>query len=356
VFETVKGRGAAFNPPNRFEKLRFEPIEIELDPDDELRSIPTIFYKDNSKTILAKNDSPDVGFTYSINPYRGCEHGCIYCYARPSHEYLGFSAGIDFETKIMVKEDAPGLLEHTFRKKSWVPQMVCLSGGTDCYQPVERKLRLTRRCLEVFLKYRNPVSIITKNALIARDVDLLTQLNALNLVSVIITVTSLDADLVRVMEPRTATPRSRLETVRILSTAGIRVTVFAAPVIPGLTDEELPSILREGAANGARFAGYTLLRLPGAVKELFLDWLNRELPDRSKKIINRIKNVREGKLNDPQFSVRMRGKGEYAKIIRELFRASCLKYGLSTKEFALSVNHFRREPGRQLEMFGVESG
>ena len=205
--ETIKGRGAAFNPPNRFEQVRLEPMDIEWKDDEEDRPIQTVFYRDSSKTILAKNDSDDIPFSYSINPYRGCEHGCIYCYARPSHEYLGFSAGIDFETKIMVKLDAPELLEETFNKKSWKPQMVCFSGNTDCYQPVERKLQITRRCLEVFLKHRNPVGLITKNVLIMRDLDIIKELARFNLVFAIVSITSLSADLIRRMEPRTSTPQ-----------------------------------------------------------------------------------------------------------------------------------------------------
>ncbi|MBI4546676.1 MAG: PA0069 family radical SAM protein [Ignavibacteriae bacterium] len=350
--ETIKGRGAAFNPPNRFEKLHLEPLEIELDDEEEARRIPTIFYKDTSKSILAKNNSPDIPFTYSINPYRGCEHGCIYCYARPSHEYLGFSAGIDFETKIMVKEDAPKLLEETFQKKSWQPQMVCFSGDTDCYQPVERKLQITRHCLEVFLKYRNPVGIITKNALITRDLDILKELAALNLVITTISITSFDDELIRKMEPRTSAPYKRLETIETLATHGIPVGVNTAPIIPGLNDKEMPTILKEAAARGAKFAGYVMLRLPGAVEQLFLDWLQRELPDRASKIINRIKEVRGGKLNDPRWGSRFRGEGEIAQTIRDLFHLSCEKYGLNKEEFKFSVEHFRHEPEGQLELFG----
>ena len=350
--ESIKGRGASYNPPNRFEKLYLEPLEIERDSEDDFRSIPTVFYKDTTKSILAKNDSPDIGFTYSINPYRGCEHGCIYCYARPSHEYLGFSAGIDFETKIMVKNDAPKLLEEIFKKKSWQPQMVCFSGDTDCYQPVERKLQLTRRCLEVFLKHRNPVGIITKNALITRDLDILQELHALNLVFVIISITSLDGELIRKMEPRTSAPPKRLETIEILASHGIPVCANVAPIIPGLTDEEMPSILRESAGRGATFASYTMLRLPGAVKQLFLDWLQRELPDRGGKIINRLKDIRGGELNDSRWGIRMRGEGEIAKAIKELFKLNCKKYGLNRAGLQISTEHFRREPESQLEIFG----
>ncbi len=207
-----KGRGASFNTPNRFEKAHFEPLDIEVSYEDE-PTVKTSFFNDTSKSILAKNDSPDLHFAYSINPYRGCEHGCIYCYARPSHEYLGFSAGLDFETKIMVKSDAPRLLEETFRKKSWEPQLVVFSGNTDCYQPVERKLQLTRKCLEVFLEHRNPVGIISKNALILRDMDIFQEMAKLNLVHITISITSLDAELIRKMEPRTSTPAERLRAI-----------------------------------------------------------------------------------------------------------------------------------------------
>lgn len=336
----IKGRGTAFNPPNRFEKFHFEPLQLERDPDDEFRSISTIFYRDASKTILAKNDSPDLSFTYSINPYRGCEHGCIYCYARPSHEYLGFSSGIDFETKIMVKEDAPELLEATFKKKTWRPQMVMLSGDTDCYQPVERTLQLTRRCLEVFLKYRNPVGIVTKNALITRDLDIIKELNALNLVVVTISVTSLDANLIRAMEPRTATPQKRLETIAALASVGVPVCVNVAPVIPGLTDEEIPSILKAAAERGAKIAAYTLVRLPYSVKNLFIDWLERELPERAPKVINRIRDVRDGALNDTRWGARMSGEGEYARMIKDLFNLHCKKYGLNKETVRLSAHGF----------------
>jgi DNA repair photolyase len=348
--ETIKGRGAAFNPPNRFEKLHFEPLQIERGPEDEFRSIPTIFYKDSSRTILAKNDSPDLGFTYSINPYRGCEHGCIYCYARPSHEYLGFSSGIDFETKIVVKEDAPELLEEMFKKKSWQPQMVCFSGDTDCYQPIERKLQITRRCLEVFLKYRNPVGIITKNALITRDLDILRELNALNLVLVSISITSLDADLIRTMEPRTANPLKRLETIATLASNGIPVCVNVAPVIPGLTDEEMPSILKSAAEHGATFAAYTIVRLPYAVRDVFLDWLQREYPDRAARVTNRISDVRGGELNDTRWRIRLTGEGEYAKMIKDLFVLNCKKFGLNKRQMHVTVEHFRRQAEKQLSL------
>jgi DNA repair photolyase len=349
--KTIKGRGAAFNPPNRFDQVHLEPLEIEVE-DEEQRPLPTVFYKDTSKTILAKNDSPDIGFTYSINPYRGCEHGCIYCYARPSHEYLGFSSGIDFETKIMVKLDAPKLLEETFKKKNWKPQMVCFSGNTDCYQPVERKLCITRQCLEVFLQYRNPVGLITKNFLVTRDIDILKELSSLNLVTVIVSITSLNNELIHTMEPRTSTPAKRLEAVKLLANNGIPTGVNVAPVIPGLNDEEIPSILKAASEHGAKYAGYTIVRLSHSIKDLFLDWLRREMPQRAPKIINRIREVRNGELNDTTWNVRMRGEGAYAKMIQELFKLNCEKYGLNKEEVTITTEHFRREHKRQLELFG----
>ena len=340
----MRGRGAAFNTPNRFDRQHFEPLDLEPDPDDDgKRAVKTVYLKDSSRSILAKNDSPDVPYTYSINPYRGCEHGCIYCYARNSHEYLGFSAGIDFETKIMVKQDAPELLEEAFRKKSWQPQMVCFSGNTDCYQPVERKLQITRRCLEVFLKFRNPVGVITKNNLILRDIDIIKELASMNLVITTISITTLDEDLARVMEPRTSTPANRLQAVERIAAAGIPVTVNLAPIIPGLNDEEMPSILREAANCGARSASYTMLHLASALQPLFVEWVQRELPDRAPKILNRIRETRGGKLNDSTFGKRMKGEGEIAESIGKLFKLNRAKYGLAGNHFAFSTDLFRRD-------------
>ncbi|MEW6509442.1 MAG: PA0069 family radical SAM protein [Bacteroidota bacterium] len=345
-----KGRGAALNTPNRFERLHRIPLETEPDTDD-LRPVKTAFYKDTSRSILAKNDSPDLDFTFSLNPYRGCEHGCIYCYARPSHEYLGFSAGVDFESKIMVKLDAPELLAREFRKRGWEPQVVALSGNTDCYQPAEQKLRITRRCLEVFLEYRNPVGIVTKNALILRDIDILGELAKYNLVHVMISVTSLRHELIRVMEPRTPPPARRLQTIETLARNGIPVGVNAAPIIPGLTDEELPAILREAAAHGAKTAGYILVRLPGAVEPLFLDWLQREFPERAPKVLSRIRDTRSGALSDARFGSRMRGEGEIADTVRSLFRLHVDRYGLGKRWSGLSSAHFRRTGGGQHGLF-----
>lgn len=352
---SVTGRGAGFNPPNRFEELHIERAPEDIahyfeDPDPE-RKILTKFYFDHTKTILAKNDSPDIGFTYSINPYRGCEHGCIYCYARPTHEYLGFSSGLDFESKILVKLDASKLLAEQFQKKSWKPEVIIFSGNTDCYQPIERKLEITRQCLQVFLQYRNPVAMITKNALVQRDIDILKELAALNLVCVVISVTTLDPDLVQKMEPRTARPAKRLEAIEALASNNIPVGVNAAPIIPGLNDVEIPAILKEASERGARFAGHTIVRFPFAVKDLFLDWLKREFPEKESKILNRIRGIRDGELTNSEFGKRMTGEGELARVIDQLFESSCKKYRLNEEKISLSTEHFRRPGPAQMEIF-----
>lgn len=350
----IKGRAAGFDPPGRFEKLYvdYNPEDIaEYFDIDVERKIPTTFYIDTSKSILAKNDSPDLFFDYNINPYRGCEHGCIYCYARPSHEYLGFSSGIDFETKIMVKMDAAELLAKTFRDKKWKPQIIVLSGNTDCYQPAERKLELTRKCLEVFLKYKNSVGIITKNALIQRDMDILKELAGLNLAAVTISITSLNQKLTKKMEPRTSAPYKRLETIEALANAGIPVGVNVAPVIPGLTDEEIPRILKAASERGAESAAMIMLRLPFAVKDLFIEWLKRNYPEKVSRVLNRIRDTRGGKLNEAEFAKRMSGEGQIAESIRQLFDASCRKYGLNKERKKLNTELFCRGDEIQTELF-----
>ena len=346
--EPKSGRAAAYNPPNRFERLHVEPCEED---GADRPAVPTEFFVDSSRTILAKNDSPDVPFTFSVNPYRGCEHGCIYCYARASHEYLGFSAGIDFESKIMVKQDAPALLEAAFLNRNWQPQAVALSGNTDCYQPAERRLKMTRSCLEVFLKYRNPVYIITKSGLVTRDLDLLAGLAEKNLVEVSLSITTLDPDIARMMEPRAAAPSLRLETLGKLSAEGIPTNVNVAPLIPGLTDEELPAILREAASRGARSANYMLVRLPFAVEGLFVNWLERNLPLRAAKILNRLRDVRGGKLSESEFEKRVYGEGKFAESIRSMFEIFSRKHGLDEAVPPLATHHFRRPGARQLSMF-----
>ena len=348
----VRGRGATGNPASRFEKLHveFEPHDLaSLDEDRPVQR--TEFFRDGSKTIIARNNSPDVGFETSVNPYRGCEHGCIYCYARPTHEYLGFSAGLDFESKIMVKEDAPELLEAELSSPKWKPQVVVMSGVTDPYQPVERKLKLTRRCLEVLARFRNPVAIITKNHLVTRDTDILRELAANDAAAVNISVTSLDRKLQRVLEPRTSAPRSRLDAIEHLHARGIPVGVMVAPIIPGLTDHEVPAILNACAEAGAQFAGYTVVRLPWAVAPLFERWLEEHFPDRKEKILGRIRHLRGGeKLNQSQWHSRMTGDGIFAEQISSLFEVGCRRAGIGARP-RLSTAAFRR-PQEQLRLFG----
>jgi DNA repair photolyase len=308
--------------------------------------------KDASRSLITFNDSPDVGFDASINPYRGCEHGCIYCYARPYHEYLGFSAGLDFETKILVKEDAPALLRAELASPKWKPKVVAISGVTDAYQPIERRLQLTRRCLEVLAEFRNPVVIVTKNHLVTRDVDVLKELASFNAAAVCVSVTTLDAELARVMEPRTSTPAHRLEAIRTLADAGVPVRVLAAPIIPGLTDHEIPSIIEAASEAGARHAGYVVLRLPHGVGELFEGWLEEHFPDRKKKVLNRLREMRGGKLNDSNFGSRMKGEGVFAEQIRSMFKLACRKAGIAAGALELSTNEFRRPGGAQMSLFG----
>ena len=347
-----RGRGTAENPPNRFERLAYLPILESTEDED--GAVKTQYLKDASRSLITFNDSPDVGFEASINPYRGCEHGCIYCYARPYHEYLGFSAGLDFETKILVKEDAPELLRAELASRKWQPKIVAISGVTDAYQPIERKLELTRRCLEVLAEFRNPVIIVTKNHLVTRDIDLLKELASFNAAAVCVSVTTLEADLARVMEPRTSTPANRLEAIRALAEAGVPVRVLVAPTIPGLTDHEMPSIIQAAAKAGARNAGYVVVRLPHGVGELFANWLEEHFPDRKKKVLNRIREMRGGKLNDPNFGSRMRGEGVFAEQIGAMFKLACRRAGIEGGGPELSTAAFRRPSGPQLSLFGPQ--
>jgi DNA repair photolyase len=337
------GRGVSINPPNRFERLRYE-AELE----DEVQDQPgprTQFLKDTSRSIIATNDSPDVGFSASINPYRGCEHGCAYCYARPTHEYLGFSAGLDFESKILVKEDAPALLRRELAAPRWQPQVLGISGVTDPYQPVERRLQLTRRCLEVLAEFRNPVAIITKNHLVTRDLDILAELARHDAVVVFLSVTTLDGELGRTLEPRASQPSGRLAAIEELSRAGVPVGVMVAPIIPGLTDHEMPAILAAAAQAGARFAGYTMLRLPLAVAPIFEQWLSQNVPEKKDKVLARLREIRSGKLNDPRFGSRMRGEGLLAETIKDLFTMARKRAGIGARDLNLSTAAFRR-PGQ----------
>ena len=341
----IRGRGASWSPANRFEKLHVDLGDsdvVQVGQDDvERPRRATQYFRDGTKTIISRNNSPDVGLETSVNPYRGCEHGCIYCYARPTHEYLGFSAGLDFESKIMVKMDAPELLKLELESPRWKPQVLVMSGVTDPYQPIERKLRITRGCLEVLAQFRNPVAIITKNRLVTRDLDLLGELATYNAAAVNISVTSLDSKLQRVLEPRTSLPEARLEAISQLRAAGIPAGVMVAPIIPGLTDHEVLRILEACAKAGAQFAGYTIVRLPWAVAPLFEHWLEERFPDRKEKILGRIRDLRgNGRLNNSQWRTRMTGEGIFAEQIASLFEIGCRRAGIGERP-TLSTAAFR---------------
>lgn len=343
-----KGRGAIANPANRFDRLdvSWDPewLEHERAHGEKGWRAATEFYDDTTRGALSENNSPDLGFRWGLNPYRGCEHGCSYCYARPTHEYLGFSAGLDFETRIMVKRDAPRLLEERFRSRSWRVEPILLSGNTDCYQPVERRLGITRACLEVFLRWRHPLLLITKNALVLRDLELLRGLAAHNLVSVTVSVTTLDPELAAAMEPRASAPRRRLEAIAALTAAGVPVRVNTAPLIPGLNDHEMPAILSAAAERGATAGNYIVLRLPHGVKEIFLEWLERHFPERRAKVEAAIREVRGGELSDSRFGVRMRGEGVRADAIARLFQVTCRRLGLDREQPSLATHLFQRPP------------
>jgi DNA repair photolyase len=349
----IHGRGASWSPANRFEKLHVDINEVDsldIDPTEDRPRRATEFFRDATKSIIARNQSPDVGFETSVNPYRGCEHGCIYCYARPTHEYLGFSAGLDFESKIMVKTDAPELLEAELMSPRWKPQTLVLSGVTDPYQPVERKLRVTRRCLEVLAKFRNPAAIITKNRLVTRDADVLGELASYQASAVNVSVTSLDPKLQQVLEPRTSAPAARLEAIAHIRKAGIPVGVMVAPIIPGLTDHEVPKILQACAEAGAQFAGYTVVRLPWAVAPLFERWLEEHFPDRKEKVLGRLRDIRgNGRINSTKWHARITGEGFFAEQISNIFEVSCRRVGMGARP-KLSTAAFRR-PIDQMDLF-----
>jgi DNA repair photolyase len=345
----IHGRGASSNPPNRFIPLYRESIDGWTEEDDPAPR--TRFFKDNSRTVIATNDSPDVGFTHSLNPYRGCEHGCVYCFARPFHEHLGLSAGLDFESQIFVKEDAPELLRKELSSPKWVPKTVAIGGVTDPYQPVERRLELTRRCLKVFAEFRNPVGIVTKGALVARDRDVLGELARYQAAAVHISITTLDPELARTMEPRAATPTARLRAVRELTDAGVPVGILVAPVVPGLTDHEAPAILEAAAHAGALAAGYVPLRLPFAVKELFVAWLEQHYPNRKDRVLSRIRDLRGGKLYDSRWGMRMRGEGEWVNVFGAMFELHRRRVGMAEDGPELSTRHFTNGRPRQAELF-----
>lgn len=345
----IRGRGASDNPANRFEG-RY----VDYDLNEESGTKPsqdTKLIADDTKEILSRNNSPDIPFNYGLNPYRGCEHGCIYCYARPTHEFLGFSAGLDFESRIMVKYDAAKKLRDKFASTSWQPQPIIMSGVTDPYQPVEKDLEVSRGCVEVFAESRHPLSIITKNYLVTRDIDLLAGLAEYQAARVTVSITTLDRKLARIMEPRTSQPYRRLEAIRKLSERGISVGVNVAPIIPGLTDHECADILEAARDAGARRAGYTIVRLPHGVKDLFREWLEQHFPDRKKKVLNRIRDMRGGELYKSEFGKRFRGEGEFARQIKKMFEIQTDKLGLNKERARLTAKHFRRPEQGQLGLF-----
>jgi DNA repair photolyase len=347
--EYFKGRGAQIKSANKFLKAHYVTEHIE-GLDEALFSSPTtqLFYE-NAKKVVNKVTSPDLGMMYSLNPYQGCEHGCIYCYARNSHEYWGFNAGLDFESKIIIKKNAPALLEKFILNPNWNAVPISVSGNTDCYQPVERKLEITRGLLKVFAQYRHPVGMITKNSLILRDLDLLKDLAQDNLVHVYVSITTLDEELRRAMEPRTASGIKRLQTVESLAKAGVPVGIMNAPVIPGLNHHEIPKILKAAADHGASAVGMTIVRLNGSIGDIFEDWLRKNFPDRFDKVWNQICDMHGGSVNDSQFGRRMSGEGKFAEVIHQLFRTSKKKYFEGRQMPAYDLAKFRR--GGNLSLF-----
>jgi DNA repair photolyase len=335
---TFKGRGAQIPLANKFQRLNYHPDEHK----EEESRIQTQVYLESPRSILSKNDSPDIPFNYSVNPYQGCEHGCVYCYARNSHEYWGFNASLDFESKLISKPNAPELLRKRFLSRNWKPETIVMSGNTDCYQPIEKKLKITRGLLKVFLEFGNPVGIITKNILILRDIDLLTELAKENLVRVIFSITSLDEELRQKLEPRSVTSFKKLQAIRKLRDKGIPVSVMLSPVIPGLNDHEIPSIIRESSHSGADDIHMTMIRLNGVIATIFRDWLIRYYPEKEQKIINQIKSMHAGKLNESRFGYRMRGEGPLAKSIYHLFRTVKAHYFNNNNLHKLDTTRFRK--------------
>ena len=345
-----KGRGAQFNTKNRFLKHEIvkehvEGIDEWIDPD-----VATQYIIQEAKGIVNKVDSPDVGMWYSMNPYQGCEHGCIYCYARNSHEYLGYSAGLDFERKIIVKKNAPQLLRKFLMNPKWQCLPISLSGNTDCYQPAERKFGITRQLLEVCNEFNQPVGMITKNAAILRDKDLLAKMGAKKLVSILVSITSFEEDLRQVMEPRTTTAKQRLRVIKELSDAGVRMGVMLGPMIPGLNEHEMQRIMKAAYENGATFSAYTFIRLNGAIKLIFHDWLYKNFPDRADKVWHLIEASHDGKVNDSRWGVRMRGEGNIAQLVAQQYARYTKKYGLNAERWELDTTKFMR-PGEQGRLF-----
>lgn len=355
----LKGRGATNDPGNRFEPVRLYVLGEHLDTQmaeaehgegaPAPRQTPTTVLPDRTTSLINRVDSPDLPFTWTINPYRGCEHGCIYCYARPTHEYLGMTSGVDFETKVMAKHDAPDLLRRELGAKKWRGDTLAMSGVTDCYQPIERELNITRGCMEVMAECRQPVGIVTKNRLVLRDLDLIQQLGRFNACAVAISVTTLDPKLAQKMEPRASSPKDRLQTIAALKQAGVPVAAMVAPIIPGLNDRETPSILEAVADAGATWAGYVLLRLPWQIKDLFTNWLDTHFPDRAGKVRSLIEQTHAGKLYDARYGVRQRGEGPIADQIATMFKVYAKRYRLDRHDWKLTGEHFRR-PGAKGQM------
>lgn len=346
-----KGRGAQVNTPNRFHATEYAIEHPEAIDDWEKEKTPTQYYLENGKSVLNKIESPDLNMDYSLNPYQGCEHGCVYCYARTTHEYWGFSAGKDFESKIVIKKKAPELLRELFSSKKWKVSPISLSGNTDPYQPIERKLELTRKILEICLEYKNPVGIITKNALVLRDLDILQELAKKDLVSVFVSITSMDEELRRKLEPRTSAYAQRIRVIKELSEAGIHCGVMNAPIIPGINDTHMYEVLRQASLAGAKAAGYTVVRLNGPIAAIFKNWLEHTFPDRAQKVLNLIADCHGGQLNDSRFKVRMRGEGNYADMIHQQFTLYRKQFNLNQERFQYNLNEFVRMKPGQLRLF-----
>lgn len=352
----LKGRGAQQNTPNKFleQEHTVDPefLEYCYKEGEEPSKLATQYQEVFPKTFVNKVNSPDVGMGYSANPYQGCEHGCIYCYARNSHEYWGYSAGLDFEKKILVKKNAPQLLEQKLQSKNWQGDTIIFSGNTDCYQPIERKLKITRKCLELMLKYKHPTGIITKNSLILRDLDVLKELAELHLIRVSISITSLSEETRRIVEPRTASIKQRLKAVEVLAKHNIPVNVMMAPIIPSINSHEILPLVKKVSELGARSVGYTIVRLNGAIAEIFKDWIEKTLPDRAEKVLHQIEACHGGNLNDSRFGTRMKGEGEFAKQIALQFKIAKTKYLSSVKEIEpLDNSHYLKIKNPQYKLF-----
>lgn len=346
----LTGRGAQINTKNRFLKNEITREHIEGIDEWEEEDVKTVYLEQESKSIVNKVDSPDVGMSYSMNPYAGCEHGCIYCYARNVHEYWGYSAGLDFERKIIVKKNAPQLLRKFLMKKDWDATPIMLSGNTDCYQPAEQHYRLTRKMLEVCNEFNQPVGILTKNAAILKDIDVLREMAKKKIVSAMVSITSFNEDLRRVMEPRTTTAKQKLKVINELSNAGVRMGIMMGPMIPGLNEHEMQRIMKAASDNGATFTAYTFIRLNGAIKFLFHDWLYKNFPDRADKVWHLIEQSHDGKVNDTRWGLRMRGEGSIAQVVNQQYKNYGKLYGMNAEEWSLNRSLFKR-PGEQIKLF-----